>query len=96
MSGPDETYVTVRSEAGVMSAETDHGAYDVLAVREIDGCVPGAATHAVYHESGALAGFASESGRTWDAEGELSPHVFGTLTGAVAAVADADRGPVGR
>ena len=71
-----------------MYVDTDHGVYDVLAVRESDEA-PDGATHAVFHESGSLAGFAAANGWAWNASGALLPSSH-TLAGAVTAVAESD------
>ena len=74
--------------AAALSADTDHGAYDALPVRESDGA-PAGATHAVYHDDGSLAGFASP-GAAWSASGaELG--TVATLPGAISLACDADR-----
>jgi hypothetical protein len=74
-----------------LTVDTDHGVYEVLTAREADGA-PDVATHAVFHESGALAGFVSDSGVAWDASGTPMPRPFGSLAAAAADVADGDPG----
>jgi hypothetical protein len=80
--------MTGRNEdAAPLHVDTDHGVYDVLAVRDADEG-PARATHAVFHESGALAGFIAP-GFAWDAGRGLLGYPV-TLAGAAAEVADAD------
>jgi hypothetical protein len=80
------------------TVSTDHGTYDVLPACEVDGpaadCAPDMATHAVFHESGALAGFASDAGVAWDASGTPWPRPFASLADAAAGVAGTDRDAV--
>jgi hypothetical protein len=76
-----------RDGAATLTVDTSHGVYDALPVREPDEA-PDMATHTVYHESGALAGFAAP-GTAWDASGTPFACPL-TLTLAVLAVVDTD------
>jgi hypothetical protein len=73
-----------------LTIATDYGEYDVLPKREIDDCGPDMATHVVFAEDGSVAGFASDSGIAWDADG--TPFAYtGGLRAAAARVAESDR-----
>jgi hypothetical protein len=73
--------------------DTDHGVYDVLPAREGDDA-PDAATHTVFYEDGAIAGYVAEDGTGWDAGGTPWPAPFGTLEAAAAEVSESDRDAV--
>ena len=71
-----------------LTADTDHGVYDAVPVREADQA-PEGATHAVFHEDGTLAGFASAA-VAWDARRREIGYPA-TLPGAISLVCERDR-----
>jgi hypothetical protein len=76
----------------VLAVDTAHGVYDVMPARDSDDA-PGMATHAVFYEDGAVAGYASEDGTAWDASGTPFAHA-GSLAAAAQEVAESDRDAV--
>ena len=71
-----------------LTADTDHGVYDAVPAREADQA-PDGATHAVFHEDGTLAGFASAA-VAWDARRREIGYPA-TLPGAISLVCERDR-----
>jgi len=73
----------------VLDHTTEHGTYDALPARPCDE-PPRGATHAVFHDDGYLAGFASAT-CAWDCRGHYLRSVT-TLAAAVRTVAERDDG----